>query len=78
MEKGVSHDCLVPAHTQTSLWFELKQLVNQRLQVGIDKASWPLKLASQDFIEDDHFGAAEKGRLAAGHLVDYDTKGPKV
>jgi len=38
----------------------------------------PLKLATKDFVEDNHFSAAKEGRLSTRHLIQDDAEGPEV
>jgi len=60
---------VVPFHTEALLRFQLEKLVNEVLEALIDEVFWPFELTTQDFVEDNHLGAAEEGRFSTGHLV---------
>ena len=69
---------VVALHAQPLIGTQQQKLVYEVLQVGVVQGFGPVKLAAEDFVEDNHLGAAEERSFAAGHLVQDDAKGPEV
>ena len=69
---------VVALHAQPLIGSQLQKLVYEVLQVGVVKGVGPVELAAEDFVEDNHLGAAEERSFAAGHLIEDDAKGPEV
>ena len=67
-KKWMSHESLMPRHPETSLRLQLQELVDQGLELIVLQRIWPLELAPQNFVEDDHLGTANEWRLATSHL----------
>lgn len=68
-EKGVRFKRVVSLHAKSCLRLQLKQLVDERLEILVLEKGRPFKLATKNLVEDNHLSAAEEGRFSAGHLV---------